>query len=218
MLVQMLTGKEVLDTQTTDQYLPSIGHHFRTMSAIPSGGRIIKTHERFRKCYHRAVFVVRDGRDVAVSYFSHVQRMRKVKLTFHDYLMRYLDGKIGGFGTWHEHAKSWLDNGLTRDPNKIVVRYEDLLTQCDSELQRICRFLSINAGEDRVREVVAANEFQQMKRREARGGLGVVGGEKNGLTFVRKGVSGDWQNHFSPDDLKSFMDVSGDAMKELGYA
>ena len=217
MLTHLLTGEEAPDTLTTDRYVPSIGQHFFSRRVIPSGGRIIKTHERYRNCYHRAIFIVRDGRDVAVSYYSHVQRMRKMRMPFHEYLLTYLEGKIGGFGAWHEHAKSWLDSGLTTDSNKIVVRYEDLLSRCAPELQRICDFLNIDASEQKIREVIAANEFQQMKRREARGGLGIVGGEKDGLTFVRKGTSGDWVNHFSDKDLRYFMELSGNVMKEFGY-
>ena len=36
-------------------------------------------------------------------------------------------------------------------------------------------------------------------------------------TFIRKGISGDWKNHFSEKNIAAFKLVAGDALLSLGY-
>jgi hypothetical protein len=69
----------------------------------------------------RVLFVVRDGRDVAVS-------MRKRFGDFGKGMRRWVDD--------NRHGLNWTD-----DPRVLKVRYEDLVKQYDKTMPRICKFI-----------------------------------------------------------------------------
>ena len=42
-------------------------------------------------------------------------------------------------------------------------------------------------------------------------------GEEDRSSFIRKGVSGDWVNHFTKDTSRLFHELAGDALLALHY-
>ena len=42
-------------------------------------------------------------------------------------------------------------------------------------------------------------------------------GDEDRSSFIRKGVAGDWVNHFTKDTSKLFQELAGDALLALGY-
>lgn len=62
---------------------------------------------------------------------------------------------------------------------------------------------------DLVREVVAARSFEKLTGRKK--------GQENRNTHLRKGVPGDWANHFSEVHVQQFKDRYGDLVLKLGY-
>jgi hypothetical protein len=72
MLGQIITGREV-DFDSVDRVIPYLGDDMPPVGPLPNGGRLIKTHEPFRGItapyVKKAVVLVRDGRDVALSYY-----------------------------------------------------------------------------------------------------------------------------------------------------
>ncbi|MCP4469130.1 MAG: sulfotransferase [Gammaproteobacteria bacterium] len=69
----------------------------------------------------RVLFVVRDGRDVAVS-------IRKRLGNFEKGILRWVDDNCDGL--------NWMD-----DPRVLKVRYEDLVKQYDESMRHICQFI-----------------------------------------------------------------------------
>ena len=69
----------------------------------------------------KVLFVVRDGRDVAIS-------IRKRLGNFEKGLRRWIDD--------NRHGMAW-----TNDPRVMMVRYEDLVKQYDETMPRICTFI-----------------------------------------------------------------------------
>jgi lipopolysaccharide transport system ATP-binding protein len=100
--------------------------------------------------------------------------------------------------------RSWVGG-----PDELL-RYEDLLVR-DAELfERVlighCR---LPVSPERLRAVVLANRF------EARAGR-KPGAEDRG-SHERKGVAGDWRNHFTDRVAKAFKDRYGDLLVATGY-
>ena len=42
-------------------------------------------------------------------------------------------------------------------------------------------------------------------------------GEEDRGSFIRKGVAGDWVNHFGPTAARRFDELAGDALVAVGY-
>jgi hypothetical protein len=159
---------------------------------------IIKTHNdrdlfdfKFPKA--KAVYVLRDPRDTLVSlfyYFNHPANSRARWSAEHQYAsvaeflrrpastyLRWANSRYGKSNNvverWVYHVKGWLDADET-----IVVRYEELKTDFRGVLERLSRFLSL----------------------ELLPYLSPVGLEDGPAILPRKGVIGDWRDHFTADD------------------
>ena len=61
----------------------------------------------------------------------------------------------------------------------------------------------------RVRQAVEANRFAKLSSRE----LGV----ENKTDHIRKGVVGDWRNHFTRADARAFNAYAGEELVLAGY-
>ncbi len=140
----------------------------------------------------KAVYIFRDGRDVAVSYW-HVKAMQNRKwyrLSFSEFLRQELDwfvspGNRNNKGLfdgsivkhWLTHVDSWQHaHGVQ------LVCYEELVLHPERVMADIARYLGIDEWEYRPLE-------------------GLVG------VWPNKGVPGQWRDTFSQDDLDFFFSI-----------
>ncbi|MBX3432179.1 MAG: sulfotransferase domain-containing protein [Pirellulales bacterium] len=217
MLAQLLwkAGRE--QRINDNRFLPAIGQQSSAERTLPDGGRLVRTHERYRSCYRKAVYVVRDGRDAATSMYYQVQRVMGMQATFSEFLPIYLRGRLTGAGAWHDHVNQWRDAPRFAGGSLLVVRYEDMKSDVANELRRTAEFLGVEATEAEIVDAIEAGSMNAMKGVEQRS-EGVKHNEQNGsIPVVRKGVVGDWRNHFSEEDLVEFYRYSATAMEKCGY-
>lgn len=190
---------------------------------------VLHGHRLYRSFYNWPIIVVRDPRDTYVSLFHHetsLNRVRNVQSDFDRYFVRdpdrdvredfadYLDARFSRrFHPWFTYAeftRSWLDRqGI------LLVRYEDMLKDAEHQIVRILEFIGHPVDRERVRESVAENSFARQTRRlygEARDP-----GQGDATKFLRKGVSGDWRNHFNARACERFWETEGEALRRLGY-
>src|SRR5437588_5980082 len=84
-----------------EERVPSIYvHPDRALRRLP---RILKSHECFDPRYRRVIYIVRDPRDVAVSYYHHCIKMRWLKDTcsLGEFVPRFMKPEVGiNFGMW----------------------------------------------------------------------------------------------------------------------
>jgi hypothetical protein len=129
--------------------------------------RVIKSHEGFDPRYRRVIYIVLYPRDVALSAYHYDRKERNIPDNFP--LDTYITTRImktdGYYGTWGEHAGSWLvneknilqishlndgfmgavgssgDNVMSwlgargHDREFLLVRYEDLLEDTGTDCQ-----------------------------------------------------------------------------------
>lgn len=200
-----------------DRYLPGIGKQGRAEKRLPSGGRLIRTHEPYRRDYKQAIYVVRDGRDVAVSLFWHLKRTMRLESEFSEFLAAFLDGGLTGAGAWDQHVAGWLESPAYANGQVLLIRYEDLQDDAARELRRTAEFLELEASSEAIADALDAGSKEAMRGREkATEKLAhLEKGER--IPVVRKGVVGDWQNYFSHDDQLAFAAGTQRAMTLLGY-
>jgi hypothetical protein len=194
---------------------------------------IIHAHWRFDPRFPPAAYIRRDGRDVMVSlYFYYVRaltltgkpaRARNVRDMFNsiygprfdptavrDNLPRFVETQMqaprGSDGlAWHEHVADWWDR-----PDVSHVAYEDLLSDPVREVGRVTAELG-RSTEPRIAEIAVDRwSFARSAGRDA--------GQEDQTSFTRKGVAGDWRNHFTRAAGETFDAFAGDTLVELGYA
>lgn len=107
--------------------------------------------------------------------------------------------------TWREFVDSWW--GLE---NVVKVKYEDLITDCVSEMERVLKEITTSdVCLDRLSEVVNKYSFENQSKRKA--------GVEDVNSFLRKGQPGDWKEKFNLAAAEAFNHFAGDQLISLGY-
>lgn len=181
--------------------------------------RFIKSHALFQPQYPKVVYIVRDAKDVAVSYYYHALKHRSIdkNTSFESFVGDFNHGNIDSFGTWSDHVLSWLDG---KDKGRLLlVRYEDMLDDSARELSRVLSFSGIDVDETAVKSAAEASDFENMQKQEDHqySEVDVFPKSDSSKRFLRSGKRGDWEAHFSEELLNSFLSKHGDALNRLGY-
>lgn len=158
----------------------------------------------------RYLYIARNPRDVAVSFFYH-QRAKQhdpaYRGDFAHFVAHFIRGEVP-FGSWFDHVLGWWAQSLVGD-DVLFLRYEDMLRDLGGELDRIVNFLGLGLelGADVRQIIVEKSTFGHMKRH----GIGEPKGEFRSrgdeAAHLRKGEVGDWANHFTSDQVAALDEV-----------
>jgi hypothetical protein len=213
MLLEILAG-QASDFSNTNEMLPDVGKHSSGTPVLPGKGRLIKTHEPFRNEYEKAVFLVRDPRDVALSEFAFHRALGLANDDFPSYLDQFLRSSVNPFGSWVSHTNSWLDAADTRRAKILPVNFERLKANPAMELERIVEFLGIPEIKHRIPVAIANNSVARMREKEKARPQRT---SKNG-NFIRSGSAGGWQSVLTPRQAQLIQHYAGDLLARLGYS
>src|ERR1700731_1061512 len=133
---------------SVNQAIPDVKLHKAGLPLMPRGGRLIKTHEVYHPEYRKAVYLVRDPRDVALSEYAYQTALGLVSQPLDDYLRVFLTRGVNPFSSWPEHIESWLSAPLSSD-QLLVVKFEDLRRDTVNSVSRIIQFFGIAPQEVR---------------------------------------------------------------------
>lgn len=180
---------------------------------LPGNGRLIGTHEQYRKEYRRAIYLVRDVRDVALSEYAYATALGSFRGNLDQFLEAFLDGKTNPFGPWQRHIKSWLDSPLAGTQNILLLRYEDLRENPLNGFTRMTEFLGIKLDRERILRAIANNCLDKMKEKErAQPRLASVKGQ-----FISSGLVQGWRFRLIPPQLQFIEERAGRELQRLGY-
>ncbi len=112
----------------------------------------------------RYIYVERDGLDVLLSYFHFYRDYLGFEGSLDDFHQRFVDGRLQ-YGYWFDHVAGWRERAS--DPDVLIVRYEDLLSDRKGSIERIVEFLGWERDERWVDRVVSESSFDAMKQRES---------------------------------------------------
>ena len=214
-LGEVLTGKSI-DFDNVDDVIPELKWHRRGEAVFDGGGRLIKTHEPWRKEYCKAVYIVRDVRDVALSQFARSQQLGIADNGMDGFLTAFLRGTFHGYGTWGRHVRGWLDSPLAPEGKLLVIRFEDLRRNPEESLTRMVQFVGSPAGAEQIRAALANNSVDQMRNKEVRSRTLIQSTTEVGR-FVRKGAVQGWRNVLTPAQLQLFEQHAGKELAQMGY-
>lgn len=169
-----------------------------------------KSHHLPREQYKTVIYLVRDGRDAMVSYFQFVRALLGER-SFHDFI-----AATDIFpGRWEDHVEQWCNNPF--GSRLLMVRYEDLITDCVQELVRICEFLGYPKPLQRLTTVAEQASFGRMQQREKESGWENKSWPADKL-FIRRGVVGSYKDEMPVEILKEFMTPKTSLyLRRLGY-
>ena len=183
--------------------------------------RIIKSHEYFDPRYPRVIYVVRDPRDVAVSFYHYQLKRRKLpeSCSLEQFVTRFVAGEIFSFcGPWDDHVNSW--RYLRRGRREFaMLRYEDLLKDTERELAKAAAVLGVDGNPERLARAVALSSADRMRELEKVQSQSWVltKGTRGDKSFVRRAGQGEWKEVLSPKSIAKIEGAWGALMTELGY-
>ena len=157
----------------------------------------------------KLVHLVRDGRDAAVSCWFHYKRVKpeQVAERWGGDLACFLETSAQQWA--QETAKGHV--AAERWPERVIeVRYEDLLAQPEATLARLLDFLGTDASAEAIQGCLAAADFETLSG-------GRAAGEEERGSFFRKGVAGDWREHFDEAMTRRFDALAGEQLRAYGY-
>ena len=211
-LFEMLSGMPS-GFRATNQRMPGIGLHFNALRLLPNGGRLVATHEYYRKEYNRAIYMVRDARDVLLSEFAFLSALEYFTKDLDDFVKTFLFTCVSAYGPWHKNVASWLDSPIAKNGNMLVVRYEDLRKDPVPLFGQMADFLGAKVSEEKIREAVANNSIQNMRAKEDKE---PVRASIKGR-FVRDGRVRGWVSKLTPEQVRLIDEHAGSVLLRLGY-
>jgi hypothetical protein len=214
-LTDVLTGRPP-EWSFVNGFIPDVGAHRRSAGVLPNGGRIVKTHDRRAHPCRRAVYLVRDVRDVVLSeYRLQLRGGHEVSLDEHVHHAIFDRGSL--FGTWKEHVDYWLSSPLARRGDLLVVRYEDLRADASQQLERIIGFLGLTASDTAIEAALERNSLARMREKET---MAVDRGVRRYTAdhrFVGDGAVAGWRTKLSPDRVAAIEANVGATLERIGY-
>lgn len=183
------------------------------IKALPKP-RLIKTHlnakffKRQLEGSHTSpkfVVVIRNPKDVLVSYFHFHQ---KFKNPFHgtwDQFFQLAQNKQLAYGDYYEHVLSWAQ--YQNHPNVLLVKYEDMKADPNAQIQRVAEFISKPINEEILHAIIQETSFESMKARSVDKYFTVVHGGMSFDNFFRFGKVGGWKAYFSDEQTKCLDDL-----------
>lgn len=201
----------------------------KSPNALMNGEAVQRMHKIFPD--GKLIFIVRDGRDAAISHRFQAFIDAQVHLTKQDWAIRneferdpepFMRGERSVFTHQgiRRAAEGWVANLKETDQlgrelfggeQYASVRYEDLLKQPWDETQRLWRLLDVDLTlpdlQQMLTDELSSNpdaKWQQQKAGEL-------------IEPLKKGKSGSWRDLFTERDRAVFMEVAGEMLINWGY-
>ena len=172
-----------------------------------------------------AVYIVRDPRDVAVS-FSYqlgISLTEVVDLMINkehlisekDFALEKKESGSTLLSSWSNHYNSWKNYNLSKI---LIIKYEDLIKKTFEKFYEIVLYLSklekIEIDVKRITKSIELTKFHNLQDLEKKYGFEETTLSK---TFFRKGKIGSWKQELNKDLTKKIQKAFEAEMIELGY-
>jgi hypothetical protein len=186
--------------------------------------RVLKSHECFDPRYPRVIYIVRDPRDVAVSFYYYNLKTRAIPdgYSMDQFVDRFVAANIDPWvdraGCWQDHVLSWVRLREGK-PGFRLLRYEDLLADPAKELTKLAPLLGFDATSDRVERAVrlsSGSHMQSLEKEQSKQWIATKDTRQD-IPFVREAKSGGWRNKLSTSAVRTIEQAWGATMKEFGY-
>ena len=165
------------------------------------------------------IYLVRDPRDVILSYSHHLEKSIEftLKIMIDKSAREKMDNKGNDesiLGSWSENYKSWRDYNSVK---KIIIKYEDLVLNPYKNFFKIINYLNkingLHIDEEMIKKSIENVSFEKLQNLERKFGFN----ESSDVNFFRKGKIGNWKNELDKKIVFKIEQSFNKEMKELGY-
>jgi hypothetical protein len=200
---------------------------YRNTSYQRMNSSVMSGHFLYDSRYRNVVVMFRDGRDVIVSAYYYFLFKNEINANFgvarhrgycrfDDYddiqtnLPKFIEYMFTDYAkgrrhfSWSDFVDSWIDE------IDFYVTYRQLRTEPVKTMDAAIRNLTgRELPEEKIQAVVDKYSFKRQ--------TGRAQGDSCKHSFARKGIVGDWVNHFSPEAREVFAKHAGKQLIRLGF-
>ena len=157
----------------------------------------------------RMIFLLRDGRDVVDSWLdAHRAGAWAVDEGAYPVAPEGREALIRWQASvWAYRTEVVLRAYRAHDPGRrVLVRYENLLSDPTRELRRICGTFGIPVPPDRLLQIAQVHEYAS-----------IPSDEKGATKQIRSAEPGAWRRHLSAAEQRAMYEMMGERLVEVGY-
>jgi hypothetical protein len=198
----------------------------RVLRALPRP-RVLKSHESFQPHYPHVIYVVRDPRDVAISFYHHNVKARNIPDDYPmtNFVTRFIAGEFDQkFGSWRDNVLSWVSL-RGENPNFMMLRYEEMKRDTVGALLHVvsflehCSFRKIDSSPEALQRAVEFSSPERMRilEKEEAASWVLTKSTRSDKPFVRTAKAGGWKSQLAPESVEAIESAWGDLMQSLGY-
>jgi hypothetical protein len=165
-----------------------------------------------RADFIHGVYLLRDLRDIIVSYFHHAQRVdfrhsipNCECQTIEEFYYEWFLSRIVPYHGVHDHADQFARRGIP------VVRYENLYDHPEYGLDRLLRRLGLPAESERLSSIVQKNQLELLKQRGRQLDVFVP------CVHFRKGGYGGYKTELPQPIIRHVNRTFGEMLARWGY-
>lgn len=215
-IVQYLAhGSEVSDHAELEAMMPTVDtlEFPDRLTQMPDGLRFFKSHLPYAPYFldGKVIYVVRDGRDVLISYYDYYRHIKGYQGSLDEFLKKATTGWMR-YGTWRDNVGSWIEH--REHPNMLVIRFEDMKTDPFALARQVADFSGIEADDANINAALEASSVDKvhstMRTWNSATGTGFKGGASGGGKKT-------WRDRLSAEQNRIFVDHAGDLLEQLGY-
>jgi hypothetical protein len=160
-----------------------------------------------------AIVVVRDPRDIAVSYARFLGKPINEVIAFmaHPHAANAATSLqvFEYLSSWSAHVESWL-----AAPRTLVVRYEDMLADAPRTFGKIIHYLGGAPEPDRLARAIAFSAFSELSAQEQANGY-LKGA--SGADFFANGQHGQWRDTLTAEQTQQIETTHRAVMQRCRY-
>jgi Sulfotransferase domain len=217
LLTEVLTG-EPAEWDAVNRTIPDVGRHLDAPATLASGGRLVKTHDRYAGRVRRVVYLVRDVRAVTLSEYRWILRGGE-RRTLDQHIEDTLEGRtpMSLFGLWSDHVAYWLESDHARRGDLLLIRFEDLRKDPEQMLREVVHFLGANPSDEDIAAAIENNTVRRMQAKEERAERADVAPGDERFRWVGQGSVTGWRARLSDRQIARIESRTTAGLARLGY-
>ncbi|XP_071943773.1 sulfotransferase 1B1-like [Antedon mediterranea] len=167
------------------------------------------------------IYVTRNPKDVAVSYF-HFHTYNRSLPKYTDWNLFYEDYKEENvcYGSWFQHNLFWWKRRHL--PNVLFLKYEDIKKDPKIATVKVAEFMGYKLSDDVIDKIVEKSSFKSMKTCSHRVHpppeklFPIDMHVYKDTSFFRKGVIDDWKNYFTDAQNEEYDKICKEKLNGTG--
>lgn len=222
LVANLLHPEQPASFATIERTVPdSEAQSSRYLRTVPRP-RVIKSHEYFDPRFKQVIYIVRDPRDVALSYYDFQRKYRQIPDDYpiRQYVRDFVGGRLSSadWGTWAENVNSWISTRHGQ-PGFLLLRYEDMVADTRPELAKMAAFFGIEASPQLLRNTIERSSAERLRDLERTQGSEWVStkNKRSDIPFIRTATAGGWRQKLPADSIAMIEAAWGPVMRNLGY-